>query len=88
MTAIRPDMPAAMPGTGLTPAGGAAADAARAAFFRAAMGQVQATAAPARTAAAAPAASTIAPTVTASATRSEPSPDRPSRPGSLLDIRV
>ena len=80
-------MPATTPGTGLTSPGGAAADAARAAFFRAAMGQVQAAQAPARTAAPAPTAPTT-PTTTASAVRSEPSPDRPGRPGSLLDIRV
>ena len=77
-------MPAPMPATGVTSPGGAAADAARAAFFRAAMGQVQATQAPARAAAPAPS----APTATTGTARSEPSPDRPGRPGSLLDIRV
>lgn len=84
MSAIRPDLPALTPGTGLTPASGAAADAARAAFFRAALGQVQATSVPARAAASSPAAATA----TAGVARSEPSPDRPGRPGSLLDIRV
>lgn len=81
MSAIRPDLPAPIPATGLTRPGGATTDAARAAFFRAAMGQVQATQAPARTAA-------PSPTATASAARAEPSPERPGRPGSLLDIRV
>ncbi|WP_339872352.1 hypothetical protein [uncultured Brevundimonas sp.] len=85
MSAIRPDMPAALPGTGPTSSGGAAADAARAAFFRAALGQVQATPAPARAVAPAPAALATASTGTA---RAEPSADRPGRPGALLDIRV
>lgn len=84
MSAIRPDMPAVPPATGPTRPGGGATDAARAAFFRAALGQVQAAQAPARTAPTAPS----APTATASATRAESSPDRPGRPGSLLDIRV
>lgn len=87
MSAIRPDLPAALPGTGLTRPDATAADAARTAFFRAAMGQVQTAPAPARTATATPTAATT-PTATASAARAEPSPDRPGRPGSLLDIRV
>lgn len=87
MSAIRPDLPAPIPGTGLTSPGGATADAARAAFFRAAMGQVQAAQAPVRTTAPAPSAAATTATATTTA-RSEPSPDRPSRPGALLDIRV
>lgn len=81
-------MPAALPATGQTRPGSGATDAARAAFFRAALGQAQAAQAPARLASTAP--STTA-TATATATgnaRAEPSPDRPGRPGSLLDIRV
>jgi hypothetical protein len=77
-------MPAVPPATGPTRPGGGATDAARAAFFRAALGQVQAAPAPARTAPTAPAATTA----TTGAARAEPLPDRPSRPGSLLDIRV
>ena len=84
MSAIRPDLPVPQSGTGLTRPGGTAADAARAAFFRAAMGQVQAAQTPARTAAATP----TAPTTQTSTARPDSSPDRPGRPGSLLDIRV
>lgn len=75
-------MPAALPGTGLTRPAAAATDAARAAFFRAALGQVQATPAPALTEAPADRAAP------AGSARVEPSPDRPGRPGALLDIRV
>lgn len=87
MSAIRPDAAAPLPGTGLTPPAQAAGNAARAAFFRAALGQVQSVA---------PAAAPVAvaraserPTATANTTpTSAPDPARPLRPGSYLDIRI
>ncbi|WP_339914070.1 hypothetical protein [uncultured Brevundimonas sp.] len=87
MSAIRPEAAAPLPGTGLTPPAQAAGNAARAAFFRAALGQVQAT-----TPAAAPMAVARAserPSVTTNTTpTSAPDPTRPLRPGSYLDIRI
>ncbi|CAL1690152.1 hypothetical protein MMB232_00273 [Brevundimonas subvibrioides] len=73
MSAIRPDLPATLP----TAPNGQAVQmrAAQAAFFRAAMGDVQATA-PQR------------PTATATPTASASDTPRLPRPGQLLDIRV
>ena len=76
MSAIRPDIPQTLPAT--TPAGPSAqAKAAQAAFFRAALNEVQA-------AQARPQAAQTAP----SAPTAEPEPPRLPRLGQLLDIRV
>ena len=75
MSAIRPDIPQSLPAT--TPAGPSAqAKAAQAAFFRAALNEVQATAPR-------PQAQT-----TQTAQTSEPQSPRLPRLGQLLDIRV
>ena len=75
MSAIRPDIPQSLPAT--TPAGPSAqAKAAQAAFFRAALNQVQATPQP-----------QVAQT-SQSAQTSEPEQPRLPRLGQLLDIRV
>lgn len=71
MSTIRPDLPSALP---LAPAGQTAQmRTAQAAFFRAAMGDVQATAPQPRASA---------------STTTEPDAPRAPRPGQLLDIRV
>ncbi len=74
MSAIRPDLPAT------SPSANAPVRNAQAAFFRAALGQAQAS--QANTA--------LAPAVTPSTTsaREPGEPTRSPRPGSLLDIRV
>lgn len=79
MSAIRPDLPARLPIASSPDR--AAAQAAQAAFFRAAMTGVQP----------APAAAPSAPstqTFAASAPAPAQAPERLSRPGALLDIRV
>ncbi|WP_309628877.1 hypothetical protein [Brevundimonas sp.] len=76
MSAIRPDIPQSLPAT--TPAGPSAqAKAAQAAFFRAALNEVQATAPRPQSAQTAQTAAAI-----------EPEQPRLPRPGQLLDIRV
>ena len=85
MSAIRPDLPSFAPSQ--TTAPGSAAREAQAAFFRAALGQGTAT----QTATATPAApNAVVAQITPTSTRasSAPDPDRPLRPGSLLDIRI
>jgi hypothetical protein len=74
MSTIRPDLPSALPAAATGPA--AQMRAAQAAFFRAAMGDVQAT--PQQTPQPRPTAAAAA----------EPETPRAPRPGQLLDIRV
>jgi len=73
MSTIRPDLPSALPAAATGPA--AQMRAAQAAFFRAAMGDVQAT--PQQT-----------PQPRPTAAAAEPETPRAPRPGQLLDIRV
>ena len=83
MTAIRPDLSLFAPRPPATPSG--AQDTAQAAFFRMALGQ--ATPSPA----ASPQSVQANPAVPAAQTPPSPpavDPERPLRPGSLLDIRV
>lgn len=82
MSAIRPGLPQIVP----QPAdAGRARSAQAAAFFRAAVDQAQTTN-PAAAQASAPAPAVVTTRTTASASASDP--NRPLRPGSLLDIRV
>jgi len=76
MSTIRPDLPSALPAAATGPA--AQMRAAQAAFFRAAMGDVQAT--PQQTPQPRPTA--------AAAAEPETETPRAPRPGQLLDIRV
>ena len=82
MSAIRPGLPQIVP----QPAdAGRARSAQAAAFFRAAVDQAQ-TANPAAAQASAPAPAMVTTRTTASASAADP--NRPLRPGSLLDIRI
>ena len=84
MTAVRPDLPVTPPPAAPAPAG---VKAAQAAFFRAALGQ---TGAAVKAPAAPPEPSrTLTPQITATTrAAAAPDPERPLRPGSLLDIRI
>lgn len=95
MSAIRPDLPAF--GQPAAPSSGSAAREAQAAFFRAALGQTgggatapaaQPPASQASTARSDPS-RTLTPQITPTTrATAAPDPDRPLRPGSLLDIRI
>jgi hypothetical protein len=80
MSAIRPGLPQIVPQSADA---GRARSAQAAAYFRAAVDQAQ-TARPATAQASAPAPAVVTTRTTAAA----PDPNRPLRPGSLLDIRI
>ncbi|MGA0546880.1 hypothetical protein ACO2Q1_16540 [Brevundimonas sp. VNH65] len=94
MSTIRPDLTSLAPRPAVTPTGGqnAAQNAAQAAFFRMALGQTSpGQASPGQTTSAQPAAAArMAEPLASRAAGASPTvdPDRPLRPGSLIDIRV
>ncbi len=83
MSAIRPDLPAF--GQTPAPSAGSAARDAQAAFFRAALGQVTP---PAQAVRQAPPRSVVPQVTPTTRAAPEVDPERPLRPGSLVDIRI
>lgn len=93
MSAIRPDLTSLAPRSAATTTGGqnAAQNAAQAAFFRLALGQsMPGQTTSAQVASAPRVAEPLASSAASRATGASPAvdPDRPLRPGSLIDIRV